>query len=401
MIRAAFIVPLLSCFLSISCTRENLPDTELSLPAPEPDHPVFISNNQFGLDLYQVLQNSLQDKNLCASPYSIFVALSMLANGIDGEAYTELCNELRLSQDDLESSNNQYRLLMQYLSGVDSVVTFESANSFWYQEELEVNHQFKSDLDYYYNAEVNPVDFKDPGTTTLINDWVKRKTHNKIKEIVSSFPPITISNLTNAVYFNGEWTNKFNRKLTKYETFNKLDRTSSRVPTMVNTQPYRYYDHPSWYGLELPYGNGHWAMYLFMPKQISQLDRITQWLVSDWIRIRSGFKSGEAIKIHLPQFKIENSFNLIPYLQETGITQIFQPGVDFSKMMEGALKIDMIIHKTFIDVNEDGTEAAAVTSISVVGSPPPSGIYFDHPFVYMIAEKSTGLILFIGQVTDL
>lgn len=248
----------------------------------------------------------------------------------------------------------------------DPKVTYEAANSFWYQTGINVNQTFRTDLTHYYDAEVYPVDFNSPGTLNLIN---------------------------------GEWTYKFDRKATKPWSFYKLDRTRVQIAVMANNQAYRYYNHPSWHGLEMTYGSGNWAMYVFMPRQTGSLDKLTTWLIDNWKDIRTQFESDKSIKVYFPQFTIENDFDLIPQMESLGINRVFHPGANFSRMMKQPVFLGKVIHKTYIKVNEDGTEAAAVTSAwGVMGS--PSGLFFDHPFTYIIAERTTGLILFIGQVMD-
>jgi serine protease inhibitor len=406
-----FILALVICCLSFSCAKE-LPATEGSpipeeptnteeflKPAPPPVYPGYTVDNSFGLRFYGEIYKANPDSNLCISPFSIRTALSLIANGTAGEDLKEILTALDLPGANLATVNEDYKNLSRLLVQSDPKVTYESANSFWYQAGITVHQVFQDDLTHYYDAEVYPVDFGWPGTLDLINGWVSEKTHGKIKEIIKSIPQNTLMNLNNAIYFNGEWTYKFDRKTTKPYTFNKLDRTQVDIAVMPNYQVYRYLNHPSWQGLEMTYGNGNWAMYVFMPWQTGSLDKLTAWLIDNWKDIRTRFVSDQPIKIYFPQFIIENDFELIPLLESLGINRVFHSGANFSRMMDQRVWLGKVIHKTYIKVNEDGTEAAAVTSGWGVGGS-PSGIFFDHPFTYIIAERSTGLILFIGQVMD-
>ncbi|MFA6481413.1 MAG: serpin family protein [Bacteroidales bacterium] len=389
-------VLVISC---LSCSKELPTSEEMPRPAPPHLYPGFTVSNQFGLKLYGAIYRENPESNLCVSPVSVRTALSMLANGTSAEDMKEILQALDLSEADLPSMNEDYKNLTKYLILKDPKVTFESANSFWYQAGISIVPTFRNDLTEYYNAGVYPVDFNWPGTLNLINNWVSDKTHGKIKEIVTFIPPNTVMNLTNAIYFNGEWTYKFDRKKNKPWGFSKLDRTEVDISVMENNQAYRFYSHPAWYGLEMPYGNGEWAMYAFMPHQTGSLDKLTDWLIDNWDDIRTRFVSDKTIKIYFPQFIIEKDFDLIPLLQSLGIRRVFRPGANFSRMMDQSFAISAVIHKTYINVNEDGTEAAGVTSMwGIMGS--PYGLFFDHPFTYVIAERSTGLILFIGQVMD-
>jgi len=392
---------LIICCLSLSCSKEVSVNEERPRQAPPALFPDlgFTVSNQFGLKMYGVIQQKNAEKNICVSPFSIRTALSLVANGTAGEDQKEILRALDLSDNDLLTLNEEYLNLSNYLIQADPKITFETANSFWYQNGIKIKTLFRNDLNDYYHAEVFPVDFSSPSTLTLMNNWVSDKTHGKIKEIIKVIPPNTVMNLTNAIYFNGEWTYKFDRKQTKPWYFDKIDRTQVLMTAMRNNQAYRYYEHPSWFGLEMPYGDGTWAMYAFMPHQKVCLDKLTNWLIGNWNQIRTQFKPDKPILVYFPEFKIENDFKLETLLPMLGINRVFEPGANFSRMMNEPCFISTIIHKTYIDVNEDGTEAAGVTSAwAMTGS--PSGLFFDHPFTYVIAERNTGLILFVGQVMD-
>lgn len=396
-----FISALFICCLSLSCSKESPPTEMLPQPAPPEVYPGFTVSNEFGLKLYREIYREYPDSNLCVSPFSVLTALSLIANGTAGKDLEEILNALNMPDVGLDEVNEDYKHLSDYLMRADPKVTYESANSFWYQTGIDVFQPFRSDLASYYNAEVYPVDFKWPGTLNLINKWVSDKTHGKIKWIVRVIPPNTLANLTNAIYFNGEWTFKFDKTATKPWKFYKLNRTQVKIAVMENKQAYRYYYHPAWHGLEMTYGSGNWAMYLFMPRQTGSLDKMTDWLLNNWNTVRKNFEPGDPMLVYLPQFTTENEFDLIPFLESLGIYRVFCPGADFSRMLKEPIYLGQVIHKTYIKVNEDGTEAAAVTSgWPLTGDGRPPGLFFDHPFTYIIAERTTGLILFIGQITD-
>jgi serine protease inhibitor len=396
---------LVICCLSLSCSKElpvaeEISDSaELYRPAPPAAYAGYTVDNQFGLKLYGAIYKKNPDKNLCVSPLSIRTALSLVANGLAGEDLQEILTALNLTDADIATVNEDYRALTDLLIKADPKITFEIANSFWYKEGIEVNPLFKADLKSYYDAEVFPVDFYDPGFLDQMNGWVSDKTHGKITEIIKQVPAGVLMNLTNVIYFNGEWTHKFNRNATKAWSFRTLKRTYTDCSVMVNIQPYRFYEHPLWYGLEMTYGSGNWAMYAFLPKQTSSLSLLTDWLIKNWHIAKDQFIEDQPIHVFFPQFTIEKEFDLIPFLREMGVKRIFESTADFSRIMKEPLWVGMVAHKTYIDVNEDGTEAAAATAVWGVGGG-PSGLFFDHPFTYVIAERSTGQILFLGQVMD-
>lgn len=393
------IILIVICCITISCSKEVDSGIELVNPAPPQLEPGFKVDNRPGLKIYESIYKDYPEINLCVSPFSITTCLSLIANGAAGEDLAEIFKVLDYKGLDINSINNNYLNLAEFLNQRDPMVVYEQANSFWYDAGISVKKDFKDDLELFYDSEVYKVDFSSPKTVNQINNWVADKTHDKIEQIVSFLPPGTIMSLMNAIYFNGEWTHKFKRSATKPWRFNKLDGYTVRIGVMENKQAYRYYEHPSWYGMEMTYGSGDWAMYLFLPKRIMQLDKLTSWIVEDWDVIREQFESDQPIKVYIPQFEIENDFGLNDILQKLGMNKVFNPGADFSRMLDESVFLGRVIHKTYLKVNEDGTEAAAVTGgFPLTGS--PSGLFFDHPFLYLIAEQSTGLILFIGQVTD-
>ncbi|MCD6347426.1 MAG: serpin family protein [Bacteroidales bacterium] len=404
--KSRLIILAIICCLSVSCTKETPGDPSDDLhggfivPAPPPPIEEVEVDNYFALDLYTKIFQDHPHENLCVSPQSIYTFLAMLANGTGGETRDEVLNALRLEGYSTNMLNDWFTKLIRTLDDKDPGVKFEQSNSFWYQKEMMINSGFRQNLSEYYQADIFPVDFCDPQTLGLMNNWVDEKTHGLISEIVSVIPPGTVFNLTNAIYFNGKWTHVFNKKRTKYSSFRKLDRTYTTMEMMRLQESFRCLDHPSWFGVEIPYGNESWAMYAFLPKQLMELDKLTLWLRDNWSQIRTKFQTKTEQKLNFPRFELSNKFDIKPYLQSQGIAKAMTSSADFSPMTKTPVWLDWVIHKTVIKVTEDGTEAAAITSGGGTTGVGPYGLVFDHPFSYIIAEKSTGLILFIGQVMD-
>lgn len=396
--KGSLIILVIICCLSFSCSKEIPND----IPAPAPPQPIedLEINNHFALELYAEIFHDHPYDNLCVSPHSIYTFLAMLANGTGGDTREEVIQALRLEGYTVEMLNDWFAKLNCILMKKDPGVTFEQANSFWYQKCLTVHPGFQRNLTDYYDADLFPVDFNDPQTLKLMNAWVEEKTHGLINEIVPSIPPGTILNLTNAIFFNGKWTHVFDKKLTRYSGFKKLDKTNTTMELMKIRESYRYFDHPSWYGVEIPYGEESWAMYAFLPKQLMELEKLTIWLRDNWSRVRNEFKPEIPHYLNFPRFEICNKFDIKSYLQKQGVAKALTPFADFSPMTNTPVWLDWVIHKTIIKVTEDGTEAAAITSGGGVTGGGPFGLVFDHPFTFIIAEKSTGLILFVGQVMD-
>lgn len=362
---------------------------------------VLEQGNRFGFDLFGVLGKENPDSNLCISPYSIYTALSMAANGADNQTLDEMLSLLGFSEKALDDLNESVKTLNRVLIGKDPKTIFETANSVWYNTNgFTVYPDFVSNLENYFAAQVEGLDFLSSSALPAVNGWVKEKTHDKIDRIIEKINPEDVCFLINALYFNGKWTTPFDRDETHEGTFISASGQSQLVPTMYLEDTLNVINTSALQAVELPYGDGSWSMYLFLPPQNVDLDDwFSQHLSEGWEDLRSQFNPVEGVKIYLPQFKLESSLELSKPLIQLGIPTAFSDAADFSRLGPGSLAISQVLHKTYIDVNEDGTEAAAVTAVIISRTSfPDNEIRFNHPFVFVIAEKSTGSIIFIGKL---
>ncbi len=367
------------------------------------DMEVLHQGNLFGFNLYDKILDQYADSSLCISPYSIYTAVSMAANGADGKTLEEMMEVLGFPGQNVDMLNTSLKNLNMLLVKKDAETVFETANSVWYNTDgFEVFPDFVAAMTDYYDAVVEGRDFSDSSTLPEINGWVKDKTHEKIEKIIERINRDDVCYLINALYFNGKWATVFDREKTHDGFFTGFNGKTVEVPTMYLEDTFGIIINDRLSAVELPYGDGSWAMYLILPPRgTSPAEWCRNELFTGWDEIRGQF-AAEKVEIYLPQFKLENSFELSKQLKMAGMPTAFTNAADFSNLGPGSLAISQVLHKTFIDVNEEGTEAAAVTAVIITRtSMPDSEIRFSRPFVYLIAEKTTGSIIFLGQITKL
>lgn len=395
------IVAVLAFGFWISCDKE--PEQPQPLNLTQIELKVLKQGNSFGFDLFNLLGKENPDSNLCISPYSIFTALSMAANGADNQTLDEMLNLLGFQGKELADLNRSVRNLNRVLVGKDPNTVFETANSVWYNTNgFSVYPDFTANVQNYFSAAVEGLDFSAPSTLPAVNGWVKENTHDKIDRIIEKINPDDVCFLINALYFNGKWTKKFDKKETRTDAFTNSSGRILQVPTMYLKDTVNAIVSADLRAVELPYGDGSWSMYLLLPPAGMDLDNwCSQQLSGGWEDLRTQFEPVADMEIYVPQFKLESSFELSKQLKQLGIPTAFSDAADFSKLGPGSLAISQVLHKTYIDVNEDGTEAAAVTAVIITRtSMPMNEIRFNHPFVFLIAEKTTGSIIFIGKMMN-
>ena len=364
-------------------------------------------DNAFTFDLLRAVRKHTTDANVFISPLSVSMALNMTLNGAVGATADEMRAALRESGYSTADINAYSRELREALLRADPKTTIGIANSIWYRQGATVKAPFIEANRTYYDAEVQALDFFSPSATATINGWCAQKTHNKIKEIVKQVDPTTFMYLINAVYFKGAWTTRFEKKNTHSTDFRRADGSTQTVQMMNLMDTFRYASSNVCDYLEMDYGNHAFSMVIMLPKD----GKTTR----DVIATMDGKKWADAIQsltlkeIHvlLPRFKAECEYPMHEHiLPDMGMKLPFNSELaDLSGIADigafGRLFISSVIHKTFVQVDEEGTEAAAVTSIDIVGSNESSFFIVDRPFLFVIREKSTGAILFIGEIGEI
>jgi len=400
-----FLASLLSL---IACSSDNDGDPDVLPPAK----PIVIKSefnnklqngNQFAFDLFKATYKFEDKENIFISPLSVDMALSMTWNGAEGETKKEMQTALRNEGYTSENINEYNQFLREALTGVDPTTRIAIANSIWSRQEFNVQKNFIDVNKLYYNAEVQSVDFSSPETLTKINNWCANNTNNKIPEIIEEIPNEAMMFLINAIYFKGIWASQFDKKDTSDGQFKAGDGQVQNVKMMSQKSDLPYTEDLNCRYLEMPYGNGAFSMVVVLPQDGKNINDVTHALTNTTWKDAMDRLSECRVNLRLPRFKIECSYrmeqNILP---EMGMKQPFQAGVaNFSGINPNIdLYISNVIHKTYVEVNEEGTEAAAVTSVGIytTSTPRPVDFIVDQPFVFAIREKSTGAILFIGKI---
>jgi len=375
----------------------DLSSTERSLTA---------SDNNFGLKLFRQIVTSESGKNIFISPLSVSMALGMTYNGADGDTRSEMHSTLEYGNLTASEVNQSYRSLIDLLSTADDDVTFEIANSIWYQSGFSVISEFLQLNTTYFDAVVNALDFNRSDATDIINAWVSEKTHEKIPTIVDPpIDPYTVMFLINAIYFKGTWTYEFEPENTTGETFYLKDGSQTTCQMMSHKCDHGYYENNRIQVADLTYGNVGFSMTVILPKSGIDVDSVVSQMTADnWADWTNNLTETE-VNVFLPKFKLEYNTTLNQVLTALGMVQAFNPGqANFDKINpDYDLYISSVIHKTFVDVNEEGTEAAAVTAVTLgTTSIGDHEVYFrvDRPFIFVLREKNSGTILFVGKIIN-
>lgn len=362
--------------------------------------------NGFSFDMYRELGID-SDENVFFSPYSIFVALAMTYEGAKGETAEQMKDVLGFEQNDevsLCSFGRIYNLL-----NIDSEYILNTANALWTMKDYPFLQEYLSFIDNYYMGKATDVDFTNPSKAAeIINSWVEKNTGGKIEDMLSSsdISPGTVLILSNAIYFKGLWLTQFDSEDTVERDFEVTPTEKVHVPTMVLTgseQLFNYSETDELQILELPYKGDDVSMVIILPKD-NNISEVEQMVNSENLTTWMGSMQPASVDIYLPKFTYKTEYNLKDMLIVMGMDIAFSFDADFSGMNGyGGLFIEKVLHKAFIEVTEEGTEAAAATTVHMLETAMPGEpevFDADHPFLYLIKHKETGTILFMGKVVD-
>jgi serine protease inhibitor len=398
------LVSLAAILSVVACEKDNDNVTDNKIHIDKSTEELIKSDNEFGIDLFKkILDYQDSDSNIIISPISAALALAMTYNGADGATKTAMEVSLRKEGFTDEEINKMYHDLIGALVSVDPHVTLDIANSIWYRNTFYVEQDFINTNQDFYDAEVRALDFGDPSARDIINNWVEEKTNDKIKDIIKQVSPSTVMFLINAIYFNGTWTYEFDKDYTADNDFYLSGGSIIQVPTMHVTGNLRYAENNIFSAVELFYGGGSYSMVILLPNYGKTVDDIVSELASDKWADWTGSFAEEEVSVSLPKFKFEFGDSLNKPLTDMGMGVAFDPGeADFSKINpDEQIFISMVKQQAYIDVNEEGTEAAAATVVEMELTAMPDGIqYFtvNRPFLFVIKEKDTNSIIFIGRV---
>jgi serine protease inhibitor len=400
---------ILSTFLFFCTCSKDYSPIEADNPAPIRDltaneKAVVQSSADFGLELFQAIENSAKEEDVFISPLSVSMALGMTLNGAGGSTWQAISQTLHLANLTDTEINQTYQSLIRLLLNLDPKVIMEIANSIWYRDTFSVLADFIETNRTYFDAAIMPRNFNDPATIMAINSWVSSKTHGKIDNVIASIDPTTIMFLINAIYFKGTWQYEFEKDKTSAAPFYLLDGSTGTCQMMQMEKDLLYYSDQNVQIVDLPYGSGAFSMTIILPRDSHTLNSwIAQLDISQWQNYISQLDTQKVI-LEFPKFKLEYRLLMNDVLKTMGMAVAFDPNMaDFSRINNDIqLNISEVIHKTFVQVDEEGTEAAAVTVV-VVGYTsigPDKNVYMrvDHPFMFVLRERKSGTILFIGKI---
>lgn len=361
------------------------------------------SDNRFGLKLFREVAQQRKNENVFISPLSVAMALGMTLNGASGETYEAMQNTLELAGLSQEEINQSYQSLIALLMQLDPRVEFQIANSIWHRQEMIFEQDFIDRNKTYFNASVRGVDFDAPATLNLINAWVNDNTRGRIPQIIDEIKPEHVMFLINAIYFKGTWTYRFDPAQTKDDWFTTASGAQQACKMMHQKAGlHRFYSNQAFQAIDLPYGDAGFSMTILLPNHGISLDSlISAFSPENWGAWMNGFTQQE-LALAMPRFKLTFDMMLNEILKKMGMAIAFTEAADFSAMYQpGGVLISEVKHKTFVEVNEEGTEAAAATSVgfSVVSAPPEFRI--DRPFLFAIRDSHSQTLLFIGKMESL
>lgn len=365
---------------------------------------VLLRNVDFTLDIMKELNKEDLHQNIFISPLSISTALTMTYNGAVGATQAQMEKGLRYEGLEQDKINTTYKHLMAYLSQVDKQIDLTISNSIWYRQGEAIKQDFIDINKEFFNAEVAEMDFTDPKSADVINNWIKTSTKDKIEKMLDPpLPADVVMYLINAVYFKGDWSVQFNKDHTYSSSFNGLNKNNQSVDMMSRKGAIDYGVGEDYQVVRLPYGDGKVFMYVILPELKQDINTfLTSMDRNKYMGIKSSLAPTEEVTINLPKFKMEYGIKMLnEQLIAMGMEDPFSPMADFSGIREG-LYISRVLHKAVIEVNEEGSEAAGVTVVEMQESAAMDPIVFtaDRPFLFMIAEDDTDTILFMGKFVN-
>lgn len=408
MIRKNFLYSAIALTLFFSSCTKNMPEVtpenrQLMLTAKEQRK--VLTDNSVGLKMMVALsQKTKEGENLFFSPLSISSALAMLSNGAKGETYQQIRNTLGFENLSLSEINAYYKKTMQRLPLLDNNTKINVANSVWYSAGLAVGPAFLQTSKDSFSAEVAALDFEDAHSIDIVNDWVKGKTNQMIPQIIDHIDASEVMLLINAVYFQGVWDTKFDKAKTRKDEFIVSGSKVVAVDMMSIEESFSMQQTADYIAIHVPYSNNKFEMVLVKPQDNSNIATIYKALASSASPILEGNLNKAKVKLFLPKFKVSYESSFKRTLQALGIDLAFQTTADFSGINEeAALRISDVRHKALITVSEEGTEASASTGVVLETTnldPSVLELKFNSPFLFFIRERSSGLILFAGNINN-
>ncbi|HME82101.1 MAG TPA: serpin family protein [Candidatus Eremiobacteraceae bacterium] len=383
----------------------------------QPPQPLDVgaAGNDFGFRLLNAVQEEHPRENVVLSPVSASLDLSMALNGASGETAQQMKALLAFDGSDLSAINSANAQLVQTLAAPVKDVTLSVADSLWADSRrMALRKAYVEQMQHFYGAEVADVDFGSDATPARINAWVQKKTQGKIPKIIDRINPADVALLLNALYFKGQWSTKFDATKTQPHDFTLADGSVKKVPLMDQSAKFDYFETKDMQAIRLPYGTGDLAMVVLLPAPTSNLAALEAELSPPNWKTWQGQFAERRGEIALPRFELKAQYVLNGPLQALGMKRAFEAGAaQFQELFEPApgqsagpnFFISSVLQATYLKVDEEGSEAAAVTSIGITMTavrpePPPFRMIVDRPFFCAIEDRRSHALLFVGAIYD-
>lgn len=392
-----------ACFIFISCSGDetispvkNNKNRDLN----QSEQSLVESDNAFGLKIFKAINESEDENtNIFISPLSISMAIGMTLNGAAGDTKEAIEKTLELNGLTTDEINKSYRSLIDLFKGLDNNVQFDIANSIWTRSGFTPLPSFVDVNKKYFDAEIRELDFSQPDAKDIINGWVEEKTNNKIKDLIAYIPPNAVMYLINAIYFNGSWKYEFDKEKTFDAMFSTEQNGLAACQYMIQDNKFDYFGNNEYSTINLPYGNGVYSMAIFLPRKENKIDEFLSEICDpNWSGWAANYEETE-LTLTMPKFKFDSDYNLNDVLKNLGMDIAFGGDADLSKLFGGTgFFISNVEHKTFVEVNETGTEAAAATSVEISYECATPRMDLTRPFIFVIKENKSGSIMFMGKI---
>jgi len=408
------VVPAFVCVIAgAACSESTQPDSGTARPAlaqlprelTAGERTVISAANAYSFALWRTINDSLSAENVFVSPLSASFALGMTMNGANGTTYDEMRAALQFGTIDLVAIDAGYKSLITLLTSLDPSTTIQIANAIFYSQDFPFNASFTQTASTYFDAEVKARNFADvSGTLNAVNDWASSKTSGRVPKLLDSVDPSAVMYLLNAIYFKGSWRERFDPAETRDAPFHAVrgDQSSKLMHRLAKAL---YAETSDFQAVDLPYGDSAFTMTVLLPKDGRSVESVAASLTpSAWQSLISSFGQRE-VDLYLPKVTLSWKRELSGDMKTLGMRAAFADGADFTRMSPRGrqLVLSLLQQDSFVSIDETGTEAAAVTvgGIVLTSAPVATTVRVDRPFIFVIRERLSGTVLFMGKIVRL
>jgi serpin B len=365
---------------------------------------VLAAANTYSFALWNAINPAARDSNVFVSPLSASFALGMTMNGANGQTYDEMRSALQFGGASLATIDSGYKSLIALLTGLDPLTTMQIANSIFYRKDFPFNQSFLSAASTWFDAEVKPQDFTDAsGTLSAVNGWANTKTNGRIPKVLEQVKSDDVMFLLNAIYFKGVWRDKFDPAQTIDAPFHPSIGSDQAAKLMVRRAEMPYVETSTYQAVDLAYGDSAFTMTVLLPKAGTTVEQLAASLTpASWQSLTSKFGS-QHVSLSLPKVTFSWKRSLVNDMKSLGMRAAFVPdGADFTRMsaLGTKLYVSLLQQNTFVAIDEEGTEAAAVTTVGITATSAPlyTEMRVDRPYIFVIRERLSGTVLFMGKI---